>query len=171
SVLGCPCYPLERLLPKLRVHHRPANIPPQPPDIAHAHRAENLDQLIMPDTKQVHKTLRTPCRVNPSRPQLVAVPISSLAEKLRLQSNENRCINPDEIRAAYDRLRNVLREGYPTTRDNRHLVPESLFHELLVDLFQRGRDVLRILRVILTMIISVQVQSVHSLSCQLARNR
>src|SRR5712664_773010 len=25
-VLGCPCYPLERLLPQLRVHHRSANI-------------------------------------------------------------------------------------------------------------------------------------------------
>src|SRR2546428_4384959 len=128
SVLGCPCYPLERLLPQLRVHHRPANIPSQPPNIAHAHRAENLDQLIMPNTKQVHKTLRTPRRINPPRPQLVPVPISSLAEKLRLQSHENSCINPDKIRAADDRLRHMLRQRYPTTRDNRNLVSESFSH-------------------------------------------
>src|SRR5207249_11821289 len=128
SVLGCPCYPLERLLPKLRVHHRPADIPAQPPDIAHAHRAENLDQLIMPSSKEIHETLRTPSRINSARPQLVAVPVSSLAKKLRLQSNENRRINADKIRPTNNRLRNMLCEGYTTTLDDCDLVPESFFH-------------------------------------------
>src|SRR5713226_3746101 len=124
----------------------------------------------MPNTEEIHKTLRAPRRINPSRPQLVASPVPSLAEKLRLQSHENRCVNPDKIRAAYDRLRNMLRQRYPTARDDRDLVSQSLFHQLLVDLFQRGGDVLRLFGVVLTMIISVQVEPVHSLSCQLARH-
>src|SRR5437773_791436 len=107
----------------------------------------------MPDSKEIHKTLRPPRRINPPWSQRVAVPVSSLAEKLCLQSHENRCIDTDEIRATDNRLRNMLRQSYPTTRDNRNLIPQSFLHELLVDLFQRGRDVLRILGVILTMIV------------------
>src|SRR5207249_8573026 len=157
SVLGCPCYPLERLLPQLRVHHRPANTPAQPPNIPHAHGAENLDQLIMPNTEEIHKTLRTPCRIDSPRPQLVAGPVPGLAKKFRLQSHENRCLNSDKIRAADNRLWNMLRQGYSTARDDRDLIPQSLLHQLLVDLFQRGGDVPRVLGVILIMIISIDV--------------
>src|SRR2546426_10534782 len=125
----------------------------------------------MPNTKEIHKTLRSPRRINPPRPQLVATPVPSLAEKLRLQSHENRRVNADKIRPANNRLRNMLRQGYPATRDDSDLVPQSFLHELLVDLFQRSRDMPGFLRVIMTVIISIQVQSVHSLSCQLARKR
>src|SRR6266704_2435614 len=64
----------------------------------------------------------------------------------------------------------MLRQVNPAARDDRDLVPEPFFHQLLVDYLQRCRDVLWLLGVVLSMIISVQVKSMYSFTCEFARN-
>src|SRR5207244_7889776 len=102
------CYPLHLWFPQFYVHHRPSDVSSQTSDIPHAHRAENLNQLVMPDTDEVDQTLRSPLRVDPPRPQMMVRPVACLAFELGLQRHQYCRIYRHQVCTTNDCLGNMF---------------------------------------------------------------
>src|SRR5437016_10598314 len=118
----------------------------------------------MPDTDEVHQTLRSPLRVDPPRPQMTVRPVACLAFELGLQRHQYCRIYRDQVCTTNDCLGNMLGKSDTATGDDRNLVSKPLSDKLLMHIFQRCRDMPGTPRIVPPVIVSIQVQPVYTLA-------
>src|SRR6266542_1052710 len=119
---GISLDPLEGLALQVVLEHAAPELAPEPAHLAHPHRAQDLQQLIVPGGGQVPEAPHAPLRRHALERDPRRIAVAALAVEASLQRDPERRVKRDGVDAANDRLCDVLGEHDPPAPDERDLL-------------------------------------------------
>src|SRR5208337_2561987 len=116
------------------VKHGPSHLAPEPPHLAHAHGAQDLEKLIVPPRKQVADALRPPHGIHRFELHGTGDAACAALAHAAFHGNEERYVAGYRICPADDELGHMLRHGYAPAAEKGNEVAYAFLHKVQVDL-------------------------------------